>query len=143
MSDETETSTQTLDRSSDTTELRLGQQPEMDTQANEASTDELTLRSVDERIKQATDPNLRRVEELCALLAGQTMMESGGNSEASGSRRNNDSFSPLRSGHDTPSPQKGIGFYFQPLKLLVLVYGTSKFSRNGKRKKLRLSVYLC
>ena len=48
---------------------------------------ELTLKSVDERIKQATDPILERVEELCALLASRTEMESAGNSEASGSRR--------------------------------------------------------
>ena len=34
----------------------------MDSQENEMSTDELTLRSVAERIKQATDPILSRVE---------------------------------------------------------------------------------
>ena len=43
----------------------------MDTPVTETSTDELTLRSVDERIKQATDLILRRVEEICALLAGR------------------------------------------------------------------------
>ena len=48
---------------------------------------ELTLRSADERIKQVSEPILRRVQELCALLASRTEMESAGNSEASGSRR--------------------------------------------------------
>ena len=41
----------------------------MYTPVNETSVLELTLRSVGERIKHATDPILRRMEELCALLA--------------------------------------------------------------------------
>ena len=65
-----------LDSSSETIELRFRQEPKMDTPGTETSADELTLRSVDERIKQATDPILKRVEELCALLAGRTEMES-------------------------------------------------------------------
>ena len=44
----------------------------MDTPVTKTSADEPTLRSVDERNKQANDPILRRVEELCALLAGRT-----------------------------------------------------------------------
>ena len=44
----------------------------MNTQCTEASTDELTLRWIDERIKQTTDPILKRVEVSCALLAGRT-----------------------------------------------------------------------
>ena len=43
----------------------------MDTPVTELSTDELTLRLVDERIQKATDLILRRVEELCTLLAGR------------------------------------------------------------------------
>ena len=101
MSDETETGTQTLDSSSDAITLKIGREAEMDTQGIEASADDLTLRSVDERIKQATDPSLRRVEELCVLLAGRTEMESVGISEASGSRLNNESFSPSINRHDT------------------------------------------
>ena len=77
MGDKTETGTQTFDCCSDATKLILGREPEMDTQGTEASADELTLRSIDERMKltQAADPSLRRVEELCALLAGRTEME--------------------------------------------------------------------
>ena len=41
----------------------------MDTTVDETPADELTLISVDERIKQATDPTLRREEKLCVLLA--------------------------------------------------------------------------
>ena len=96
MSRETETGTQTLDSSSDTIELRLRQEPETDTQGTEASADELTLRSGDERMKQVTDPTLRRIMELCALLA-----EIARNSESSGSRRNIESNSPSRNRHDT------------------------------------------
>ena len=69
MSEETEIGSPTLDSSSGTIELRFRQKPEMDTPVTETSADELTLRSVDERVEQATDPILRRVEELCALLA--------------------------------------------------------------------------
>ena len=57
------------------------------------------LRSVDEKIKQATNPIHRRVEE-CALLASRTEMESAGNNEASGLRRNHESFSPSCNRYD-------------------------------------------
>ena len=65
----------------------------MDTLKTETSIDELTLTSIDEQITQATDPILRQGEELCALLAGRTEMESTGNSEASGLRHNHQSIS--------------------------------------------------
>ena len=100
MSEETEIGSQTLDSSSGTIELGLRQELEMDIPVAQASADELTLRMVDERIKQATDPILRGVEELCALLAGRTEMESAGNSKASSSRRNNECVSPSHSRHD-------------------------------------------
>ena len=96
MSEETEIGTQALDRSSETIEPRLRQETEMEPTLDEVFTDELTLRSVEEKIKQATDLILRRVEELCTLLASRTEMESAGNSEASGSRRNHESFSASR-----------------------------------------------
>ena len=60
MSEEAEIGTQTLDSSSETIELRFRQETEMDTPVNETSAGELTLRSVDERIKHAKDPILRR-----------------------------------------------------------------------------------
>ena len=80
MSEETETGTQIFDSSSETIKLRLRQKTEMEPTLSETPDVELILRSVDERIKQATDPILPRVEELCALLAGRTQMESAGNS---------------------------------------------------------------
>ena len=94
MSSENETGTQTLESSSDTIELRLRQEPEENTQGTETSVDELTFRSVDGRIKQPTDPILKRIEESCALIAGRTEMKSSGNSESSGSRRNNVPLAP-------------------------------------------------
>ena len=97
MSEETATGTPTLDSSSETIELRLGQETEMEPTSDETSTDEqLTLRLVDERIKQATDPILRRFEELCAFLTSRTEMKSTSNSKASSSRRNHKCFSPSR-----------------------------------------------
>ena len=101
MSEETENGTQTHDSSSKTIELRERQKTDMEPTLDETSTDELTIRSSDERIKQATDPILRRVEELCDLLASRTEMGSAGNSEASGSRRNHESFSTSRKRYDT------------------------------------------
>ena len=65
----------------------------METPANETSADELNRRSVDQRTKQATDTKLRRVEDLCFPLASHTDVESAGNSEASGWRRNRESIS--------------------------------------------------
>ena len=59
MSNETEAGTQTLDNSSDTIDLRPRREPKMDSQEIEPSACELTLRSVDKRIKKATDPILR------------------------------------------------------------------------------------
>ena len=73
----------------------------MGTPAIETPADEPTLRSVGVRIKQATDPILKRVEDLCALLAGRTEIESTENSEASGSRCNLESISPSRNRCDS------------------------------------------
>ena len=99
MSEETETGTQTFDSSSESIELRLRQGTGMEPAVDETLAGELTLRSVDERITQATDPILGRVE-LCALLASRTEMESAGTSQASGSRRNRESSSPSRNRYD-------------------------------------------
>ena len=59
MNKETEIGTQTHESSSETIELSFRQDPEKDTPTNEPSADELTPTSVDERIKQASDPILR------------------------------------------------------------------------------------
>ena len=72
----------------------------MDHQGIETSADEFTLSLVDERIKQTSGPILRLVEELCALLAGRTNLESAGNSEASGLERGNMCTIPSRTRHD-------------------------------------------
>ena len=69
---------------SETIELRFRQEAEMEPTLNEMSTDELNLRSIDEKIKQSAAPILRRVEELCFFLASWTEMDTAGNSEASG-----------------------------------------------------------
>ena len=101
MSEETKTGTQTFESSSETIELRSIQETEIEPAFGETSVTELTLRSIDERIKQAADPILKRVEELCALLASRTEKESTGNSEASGSRRDREFSSPSRSRYDS------------------------------------------
>ena len=101
MSEETEAGTQVCDSSSESIELGLRQESEVEPAVDETPADELTLRSVDERIKQATDPILRRVEELCALLANRTEMAPAGNSETSGSRRSREASSPSRNGYNT------------------------------------------
>ena len=56
MSGETETGTQTFDSSCESIELALRQESEMEPAVDETPADELTLRSADEWIKQATDP---------------------------------------------------------------------------------------
>ena len=101
MSEETDTGTQTFDSSSESIELRLSQETEIEPAVDKTPADELTLRSVDERIDQATHPILRRVEELCALLASRTEMDSASNSKASGSRRTRESSSPTRNRYDS------------------------------------------
>ena len=101
MSEQTEIGKQRLDSSSETIELRLRQETEMEPTLNETSTDELTPRSVDEKIKQATDPILKTVEELCAVLVNRTERESAGYSEASGSGRNRESVGPSRDRYDS------------------------------------------
>ena len=67
LSRETVTGTQTHDSSSDPFDLGLRQKPKIDSQENEFSPSEITLRSLDERIKQAIYPILRHVEEICVL----------------------------------------------------------------------------
>ena len=119
MSEETGIGTQTLDCSSETIELRFRQEPKMNFSANETSADELTVRSVDERINQATDPVLRRIEKLCALLASRTEVESAGNSEASGSTRNHESISP--SGHRYDNRMEIFRTFFPHLRLVIVI----------------------
>ena len=70
MSEETETGTQRFDSSPETIELRVRQETEMEPTLDETPADELT-----ERIKQATDPILKTLEDLCALLWCGTEME--------------------------------------------------------------------
>ena len=94
MSDETEAGTQTQDSSSDTIDLGLRQNSRLSSQKNVFSISELTLRSVDERIKQVTLLVLRQVEDIFAPLASQTELECAGDNEPKGSRRNNTSTSP-------------------------------------------------
>ena len=72
MRNEIEGGTHKLDSSSHTNKSRPRQELGMDSQENEFSTSELALKSVDERIRQATDSIRRRVEELSALLASQS-----------------------------------------------------------------------
>ena len=100
MSEATETGTQTSDSSSETIELRSIQETEMVPAFSETPDTELTTRSIDGKIKQATDPLLKTVEELCALLASRAEMESADNSEASGSRRDRELSSPSRNRYD-------------------------------------------
>ena len=71
----------------------------MDSQVIETTTNELTLRSIDGRIKQATDPILRRLEEIYVLLVAQTELETAGNNGASGSRRDKPSANEIISCH--------------------------------------------
>ena len=78
----------------------MRQESENEPAVDETPTDELTLRSADEKLKQATDPIPERVEELYALLASRTEMESTGNSEASGSRRNHELSRPSRNQYE-------------------------------------------
>ena len=132
MSEETETGTQTFDCSCGTIELRLRQETEMEPALDGTPADELTLRSLDKGIKQATDPILRRVEELSALLGSRTEMESGDNSEASGSRRNREFSSPSRKRYDS---QPGIFSTFMiPIKerIYKMTPKTSSASRQVK-----------
>ena len=73
----------------------------MDLYENKFSTSEKTLRSIDEQIEQATDPILRQVEELYALLEGQIEFKSAWNREVTGSRRNETSASSTCNRLDT------------------------------------------
>ena len=95
LSIKTEAGTPTLESFSHTVDLKLKQEPVMNSQENEFSASEITLWLFDERIKQATDPIFRQVEESYALLASRDEMKSTGNNEATGSRRDNTSASPL------------------------------------------------
>ena len=101
LSEETEAGTQTFHSSSESIELGLALESEMEPAVDVTLADELTLRSVEERTKQAADPILKRVEELFALLRSRTEKECAGYSGTSGSRCNRESSSPLRSQYHT------------------------------------------
>ena len=100
MSEDTKTGRQTFDSSSETIELRSWQETELEPTLGGTPDVEPILRSIDESIKEATDPILRRVEELSVLLASRTEMESAGNSEASVSKRDREFSRPLRNRYD-------------------------------------------
>ena len=100
MSNETEAGTQTHDCSSDTIDLGAQQTPEINSQENE-STCKITFMWVDKRVKQAIDPILRRVEELCVLLVCRVDLESTGNNKVIAWRRHNTSTSPSDNRHDS------------------------------------------
>ena len=80
MNEETKAGTETFDSSSEIIELRSKQETEMEPTLGETPDVELTLRSVVERIKQATYPILKRVEEKCALLKNRTRILTEGRS---------------------------------------------------------------
>ena len=103
MSEESEAGTQTLDSSSETIALRLRQETEIEPTTEKTSIDEVTLRSRDKNIKQVTEPILRKVQEMCVLLASRNETESARNNEASRSRRNRESSSPSSNRYNTRS----------------------------------------
>ena len=72
MTEETETGTQTFHSSSESVELELRQETEVEPAVDQAPIDEPRLKSFDERTKQAMDPILIRLEETCALFANRT-----------------------------------------------------------------------
>ena len=80
-------STQTLDSSSYTIELMHGQEPEMDSVENNFTNSEVTHQSVNERTYLPTELTFRQVEKLCGLLASRIELETTGNSETTGWRR--------------------------------------------------------
>ena len=91
---------------------------------------ELTLRLVDEKIKQATDPILKRVGELCARLASRTEMESAGNSEASGSRRDRELSSPSHKRYDSSHSKQYLTLDFTLLCSIVCDLHTDHSTTN-------------
>ena len=58
----------------------------MDSQDNDYLTSEVTYSSLSEKIKQASEPILRQVEEIHALLVSQNESEAAGNGRTTFSR---------------------------------------------------------
>ena len=99
MGNETEASNKIHYNSSDTFDLGLRQDLELESLGNEFCTREKSLRSADKRNKEANGSFRRRVHEFCALAASRTELESIGNSEATSSRRDNTSASTSDNRH--------------------------------------------
>ena len=95
-----------------TIDLLLRQEPEINSQENEFSTSDITLRSVDEWAKQTIDPILQQLEDLCVLLASWNELGSGGNSKMTSCRRDNMSASPSGNRHDRWGVIKHLIFLF-------------------------------
>ena len=66
-------------------------------------------------INEATDPILRRVQELCALLANRTELESTGNGEMSTLGRDNTSAGLSCNSHDNLVSIKFRASQYNPL----------------------------
>ena len=79
-------SARTHDRSTDSIDLRRGQDQEMNTQETDSSSSEVKHQSVNAKIKQATEPILRQSEKLCAFWPIENELDTAENSEATGLR---------------------------------------------------------
>ena len=78
----TENSTQMHDNSTELMELRCRQKTVMHSQNNQFLTSEVTQRSVSKQPKQANEPSLQRIDEICAVLASWNASETAENGEA-------------------------------------------------------------
>ena len=82
-----EINTQTHVSCTDSIEFKHNQEQGMDTQENDFSSNEVTHQLVRAQIELATEPILRQVEKVCALLTERDGLGTAGISEAAGSRR--------------------------------------------------------
>ena len=109
----------------------------MDSQEKEFSTSEVTLRSVDERIKQTTDSILRLVEELCPLEASGAKIESTAISKVTSSSHDNISSSFSGHRHDRGIFQFHIKFclgkIFRHCKKGMTMWFFSILAENGRK----------
>ena len=85
---------QTHDSFTDLIELGHGEEHDMEPQDNEFSTSEETHQLLNAQFKLTIEPILKQIGKLCSLLAEWNELSTAGNSEATGSKREDTSASP-------------------------------------------------
>ena len=129
MSNGVENSSQTLSSPYETTELNTSRSKNMSNQnAKNTSSHVVTHQSISEQKKFPTDPIFKQVERLCVILTEKDNLNSTGNSNASGYRRDEATSSSTNAGMRMLNVCLSVRNYFSVFRYLNILFFPKQFS---------------